>query len=98
MVLDWGRLGFWRRWLGETSPEMAIRRDWPPLAALAVGGCWWRVGAPRWRPRRGRVLTRALRSARFAALCPVRRTRSCLLYTSDAADERSSVDLGGRRI
>ena len=25
--------------------------------------------------------------------CPV-----CLLYTSDAADERSSVDLGGRRI
>ena len=28
-----------------------------------------------------------------AALLPV-----CLLYTSDAADERSSVDLGGRRI
>ena len=27
------------------------------------------------------------------ALC-----RACLLYTSDAADERSSVDLGGRRI
>ena len=26
---------------------------------------------------------------------PVKR---CLLYTSDAADERSSVDLGGRRI
>ena len=25
-------------------------------------------------------------------------TRACLLYTSDAADERSSVDLGGRRI
>ena len=25
-------------------------------------------------------------------------TRFCLLYTSDAADERSSVDLGGRRI
>ena len=24
--------------------------------------------------------------------------KSCLLYTSDAADERSSVDLGGRRI
>ena len=28
-----------------------------------------------------------------AALC-----YNCLLYTSDAADERSSVDLGGRRI
>ena len=25
-------------------------------------------------------------------------TNGCLLYTSDAADERSSVDLGGRRI
>ena len=25
-------------------------------------------------------------------------TEVCLLYTSDAADERSSVDLGGRRI
>src|SRR5678809_1770759 len=25
-------------------------------------------------------------------------TNTCLLYTSDAADERSSVDLGGRRI
>ena len=26
------------------------------------------------------------------------RVKYCLLYTSDAADERSSVDLGGRRI
>ena len=26
------------------------------------------------------------------------RNGPCLLYTSDAADERSSVDLGGRRI
>ena len=28
----------------------------------------------------------------------LRRVWTCLLYTSDAADERSSVDLGGRRI
>ena len=28
----------------------------------------------------------------------VERVCLCLLYTSDAADERSSVDLGGRRI
>ena len=28
----------------------------------------------------------------------VTRFTCCLLYTSDAADERSSVDLGGRRI
>ena len=27
-----------------------------------------------------------------------RNPENCLLYTSDAADERSSVDLGGRRI
>ena len=29
---------------------------------------------------------------------PRDRPQTCLLYTSDAADERSSVDLGGRRI
>src|SRR5678815_743598 len=28
----------------------------------------------------------------------IERFTRCLLYTSDAADERSSVDLGGRRI
>ena len=28
----------------------------------------------------------------------VAQLKACLLYTSDAADERSSVDLGGRRI
>ena len=32
------------------------------------------------------------------ALPRVAQWRDCLLYTSDAADERSSVDLGGRRI
>ena len=32
----------------------------------------------------------------FSALQHLR--YACLLYTSDAADERSSVDLGGRRI
>ena len=29
---------------------------------------------------------------------PTHQRNRCLLYTSDAADERSSVDLGGRRI
>src|SRR5674536_403079 len=28
----------------------------------------------------------------------IMRIRTCLLYTSDAADEEDSVDLGGRRI
>ena len=42
-----------------------------------------------------------LSSAMTAISLPIimsSRTVSCLLYTSDAADERSSVDLGGRRI
>ena len=34
----------------------------------------------------------------FARLKDTVKVRICLLYTSDAADERSSVDLGGRRI
>ena len=33
-----------------------------------------------------------------AAQTGVAKAYVCLLYTSDAADERSSVDLGGRRI
>ena len=45
------------------------------------------------RPRQGR--RRVL--GRFDALAAAD-ALSCLLYTSDAADERSSVDLGGRRI
>ena len=32
------------------------------------------------------------------AVAPPSTGRICLLYTSDAADERSSVELGGRRI
>ena len=35
---------------------------------------------------------------RLTSACIITQTYSCLLYTSDAADERSSVDLGGRRI
>ena len=34
----------------------------------------------------------------FLYLCAIVSISDCLLYTSDAADERSSVDLGGRRI
>ena len=43
----------------------------------------------------GRVLVRR-QLRRSQLLC--KRPTPCLLYTSDAADERSSVDLGGRRI
>ena len=41
------------------------------------------------RPEPGLLARRPLHRVRLAG---------CLLYTSDAADERSSVDLGGRRI
>ena len=46
-------------------------------------------------PRKKGVLERW-----FAAVMPLLKSYygTCLLYTSDAADERSSVDLGGRRI
>ena len=36
--------------------------------------------------------------AQSAEVGPKPQPVSCLLYTSDAADERSSVDLGGRSI
>src|SRR5678815_5868407 len=42
------------------------------------------------------TLTRDARNLRVVT--PGRNSSPCLLYTSDAADERSSVDLGGRRI
>src|SRR5678816_4873366 len=42
------------------------------------------------------IPSRDARSSDTAA--PTALGRCCLLYTSDAADERSSVDLGGRRI
>ena len=40
------------------------------------------------------------RTTRFTAILglPLGKDSPCLLYTYDAADERSSVDLGGRRI
>ena len=55
------------------------------------------------QPARGAVRARVL-DHRPAAGDPDRARgrradhHPCLLYTSDAADERSSVDLGGRRI
>ena len=48
------------------------------------------------RPLRRGEGPRAREGVRSRAPCPLH--QGCLLYTSDAADERSSVDLGGRRI
>ena len=51
------------------------------------------VEIPMMLNRNGRTLNMRVKSADRARLL-----KGCLLYTSDAADERSSVDLGGRRI
>ena len=48
--------------------------------------------------RAGRAAEVVRRFSAHRAFGRNREYRSCLLYTSDAADERSSVDLGGRRI
>ena len=49
---------------------------------------------------RGRALVELRDPGDLERLLPGQSERVgvCLLYTSDAADERSSVDLGGRRI
>ena len=57
--------------------------------------------APRARGRSGLAALRGrLRRGRYLLRGPAGHGAGepCLLYTSDAADERSSVDLGGRRI
>src|SRR5678810_787809 len=49
-----------------------------------------------YRPTPGEIEDGARGKRAFLGAKP-RHEGSCLLYTSDAADERSSVDLGGRR-
>ena len=44
------------------------------------------------------VMDGAMHIARFALVAGDAHFGPCPLYTSDAADERSSVDIGGRRI
>ena len=49
------------------------------------------------KPEKGRIKTEVKKESETKAQRPPI-INICLLYTSDAADERSSVDLGGRRI
>ena len=53
------------------------------------------LGASRWRIARSLLVESLVLSIAGLAVALL---IACLLYTSDAADERSSVDLGGRRI
>ena len=49
-------------------------------------------------PNRKPAMLEQLRKDADMEMNRASQTPDCLLYTSDAADERSSVDLGGRRI
>ena len=57
-----------------------------------------RVGIDHGQGLQSALLELKLGAADFAAKERLQHGYACLLYTSDAADERSSVDLGGRRI
>ena len=61
---------------------MCIRDRGYALPTVQPGLAWWPVLA---------VIVLLL-------MINVAANKACLLYTSDAADQRSSVDLGGRRI
>ena len=70
---------------GPENPQIEYAQSFERQLTLDRVSCR-RLGFP-WLPWRGPCHRVVLAQA-----------WSCLLYTSDAADERSSVDLGGRRI
>ena len=59
---------------------------------------WKMAGHPRENPASPGPARQIAPSLPAQGAGPIVRCYPCLLYTSDAADERSSVDLGGRRI
>src|SRR5674536_107419 len=71
--------------------------------ALFTHSGWLRSGTSQAKNRKATTTMTSPRpspnrkpSVRSSA--PTRLSSTCLLYTSDAADEEDSVDLGGRRI
>ena len=74
-----------------------IESSFDPLVTMMIEAC-----AAELNKINGEILssqTRILnRLARILSPEALTGPHPCLLYTSDAADERSSVDLGGRRI
>src|SRR5664280_1700761 len=67
----------------------------PPAAAPAAGAAGAAAAGPE--PPAGATPSVVTTNARGSD-SRLLRNCSCLLYTSDAADEEDSVDLGGRRI
>src|SRR5678815_5170137 len=90
-VFDDGRVVFvGKKYTGKTGvwkKQMDKEVYGEVLAAVVRTG----VLDPETRIKRGTCL-------KDRPVLTVMRNAPCLLYTSDAADERSSVDLGGRRI
>ena len=69
------------------------------VRSRGLGDVYKRQGRGRPRRRRRRhLLPPEVDKGRTEMLVVFDANLPCLLYTSDAADERSSVDLGGRRI
>ena len=71
------------------DPEVGLKRN---VDLHALGHVDERPTRPDRRVERGELVVASRDDGREVLL------EDCLLYTSDAADERSSVDLGGRRI
>ena len=56
------------------------------------------VRSPVCKLRKLSFFSKGFLIAAWTEVAAIGSVSNCLLYTSDAADERSSVDLGGRRI
>src|SRR5674536_266035 len=76
---------------GSSSSPASTRQ---PLTGIQENRCWLIARSSPARPSMSAKSTNPRTNAAPAA----RQASTCLLYTSDAADEEDSVDLGGRRI
>src|SRR5665648_1013437 len=103
----------WDEWAQRTLsvPQMAVlstRITTSPAPALGTGTLSSARPGPRWFLTSASMDSTASPSVRrlscgerprqLIEACPLAFHLGCLLYTSDAADEEDSVDLGGRRI
>src|SRR5665811_2442247 len=83
-------------WVMANANEHGCSQNWYPIICLRIGlavlvratiRAWWAIpAATSWYPNPGSPVLMISMS-----IC-------CLLYTSDAADDLTRVDLGGRRI
>src|SRR5674536_82170 len=84
-----------------TASSRSCRRSNETLRSCSerMDGCRWPLSATVMRSRSFSHIP-TLSSSPSSNVDPwtFQQDRSCLLYTSDAADEEDSVDLGGRRI